>query len=57
MGELGDRISTVAGGKPDPGHRLVTGPSILSFSTRRTGRTHPQAEQGAAAVLVDDDIH
>ena len=57
MGELEGEISAAAGGKPDPGHWLVTGPWILSFQLWRTSRTHPRDEQGAVTVLVDDDIH
>ena len=54
--ELDDMVSTKEGGKPEPMHRLATGPWALMLLSRRMGKTRLQDEQGAAMVLVGDDI-
>ena len=56
MEALNNGVSVRKGGKPKPGHWLVTGPWVLMLPLRRTCKTGLQNEKGAAVVLVGDDI-
>ena len=49
-------VSAKEGGKSETGHWLATGPWVLMLPSQRTGKIRPQVEQGAAMVLVGDDI-
>ena len=56
MEELRDVVAAREEGKPEPGHRLATGPWVLMLLSRRTGKTRPQDAQGATVDLVGDGI-
>ena len=56
MEVLNDGVSSRERGKPEPGHRLVTGPWVLMLPLQRTGKTQPHSEQVAMMILVGNDI-